>query len=176
MSSGWPNAHVCGALLTHLAEYKYLLSVDEGLDIFAIHGVGGFIGDLLTGIFAARFVPALDGVSGDSYDGGWWDRNFRQLGLQLAGALTCAVWSFVVSCILLFVINKIPGLHIRESEEHELRGLDYKYLSDVEWEDHYTNGWTTPRQQAEVSSPAGSSTESTVRHAEPVSAVPTKQE
>lgn len=114
--------------------YKYLLSVDDGLDIFAIHGVGGYVGDLLTGIFAAQFVPALDGVSGDSYAGGWWNRNFRQLGLQFAAATTCAVWSFTVSCILLFVINKIPGLHIRASEDCEVRGLDYQYLSDVDWE------------------------------------------
>lgn len=103
--------------------------------------MGGYVGDILTGIFAANYVPALDGVSGSSYAGGWWNRNFIQLGIQLAGATTCAAWAFVISCILLFVINKIPGLHIRASEEDELRGLDYKYLVDVDWEDHYTNGW-----------------------------------
>jgi len=52
-------------------KYKHLLSIDEGLDIFALHGVGGFVGDILTGFFAASWAPALDGVSGDSYDGGW---------------------------------------------------------------------------------------------------------
>lgn len=90
---------------------------------------------MLTGLFAAQFVPALDGVSGDSYAGGWWNHNWRQLGLQLAGATTCAVWSFVVSCILLFIINRIPGLHIRASEESEIKGLDFAYLSDMDWED-----------------------------------------
>ncbi|KAH6884187.1 ammonium transporter AmtB-like domain-containing protein [Thelonectria olida] len=118
----------------YAAKYKYLLSVDDGLDIFAIHGVGGFFGDILTGLFAAQFVPALDGVSGDTYAGGWWDHNWRQLGLQLAGATTCAAWSFFVSCLLLFVINKIPGLHLRASEDKELQGLDFAYLSDVDWE------------------------------------------
>lgn len=130
----------------------------------------------MTGIFAARFVPALDGVSGTSYDGGWWDRNFRQLGIQLAGALTCAAWSFLVSCILLFIINKIPGLHIRASEEHELRGLDYKYFGDVEWEDHYTNGWTTPRQQIEAAPSERSEEVAVKQQAEPVSAQAPKQE
>ncbi|KAK0609945.1 ammonium transporter AmtB-like domain-containing protein [Bombardia bombarda] len=119
----------------YAVRYKHLLGVDDGLDIFALHGVGGFMGDLLTGLFADRAIPALDGVSGASYDGGWYNRNFRQLGLQLAGALTCAAWSFFVSCILLFIINKIPGLHIRASEEHELRGLDHKYLEDVDFDD-----------------------------------------
>ncbi|KAF4339931.1 ammonium permease MEPA [Fusarium beomiforme] len=128
----------------YCVKYKYILSVDDGLDIFAIHGIGGVIGDILTGFFATHYVPALDGVSGDAYEGGWWDGNYRQMGLQLAGAVTCAAWSFVISCILLFVIGKIPGLHLRASEEHEIRGLDYKYLSDMDWEDHYMNGGITP--------------------------------
>ncbi|KAL6364432.1 hypothetical protein LRP88_01833 [Fusarium phalaenopsidis] len=127
-------------------KYKYLIGIDDGLDIFAIHGVGGVIGDILTGLFAAQFVPALDGVSGDAYAGGWWEHQWRQLGLQLAGAVTCAAWSFCISCLLLFIINKIPGLHIRASEEHEIRGLDFKYLSDVDWEDHYMNGGLTPTE------------------------------
>jgi ammonium transporter, Amt family len=115
--------------------YKYLISIDEGLDIFALHGVGGFIGDLLTGFFAASWVPALDGVSGTTYAGGWWEHNWIQLGYQLAAATTCAAWSFVVSCILLFIINKIPGCHLRVKEEDEQKGLDFKYLSDVHWEE-----------------------------------------
>ncbi|KAL6244172.1 hypothetical protein RBB50_009042 [Rhinocladiella similis] len=116
-------------------KYKYLISIDEGLDIFAIHGVGGYVGDLLTGLFAASFVPALDGVSGDSYAGGWWNRHWIQLGYQFAAATTCAAWSFVVSCILLFVIDRIPGCKLRVKEEDEARGLDFKYLSDAHWED-----------------------------------------
>jgi Amt family ammonium transporter len=116
-------------------KYKYLISIDEGLDIFAIHGVGGFVGDLLTGFFAASWVPALDGFSGDSYAGGWWEHNWKQMGYQLAAATTCAAWSFVVSCILLFVINKIPGCYLRVKEEDEVRGLDFKYLSDAHWDD-----------------------------------------
>ncbi|KAK3317565.1 ammonium transporter AmtB-like domain-containing protein [Cercophora scortea] len=133
----------------YAAKYKHLLSVDDGLDIFALHGVGGFVGDILTGIFATKTIPALDGVSGAAYAGGWWDGNFKQVGYQLAGALTCAAWSFFVSCALLFVINKIPGLQIRASEEHELRGLDHKYLEDVEFfdDDPAGSGMATPAQQ-----------------------------
>jgi ammonium transporter, Amt family len=116
-----------------------VLRVDEGLDIFAIHGVGGYVGDLLTGIFAAQFVPALDGASGTAYTGGWWNQHWRQLGLQFAGATTCASWSFFVSLILLFAISKIPGMHLRETEENELRGLDYVYIEEAgiwEHDDH----------------------------------------
>lgn len=97
------------------------------------HGVGGFVGDILTGFFAASFVPAMDGVS-NTYEGGWWDHNWKQMGYQLAAACTCALWSFIISLILLSVINKIPGLHLRATEEDELRGLDFKYLMDVDSE------------------------------------------
>jgi Amt family ammonium transporter len=114
--------------------YKYLLRIDEGLDIFAIHGVGGFVGDILTGFFAANYVPAMDGVN-NAYKGGWYNRNWKQVGYQLAAASTCAAWSFVVSIILLFIINKIPGCHIRATEDDELRGLDFKYFHDVDEED-----------------------------------------
>jgi Amt family ammonium transporter len=119
----------CASFLT--ARYKHLLRIDEGLDIFAVHGVGGFVGDVLTGFFAADYVPAMDGRS-NTYAGGWWDRNWKQMGIQLAAACTCAAWSFVVSIVLLFIIDRIPGCHIRATEEDELRGLDYKYFSDAE--------------------------------------------
>lgn len=114
-------------------KYKHLLGVDEGLDIFAIHGVGGFVGDILTGFFASKAVPALDGAS-NAYAGGWWDHNWKQMGYQLAAATTCAAWSFTISIILLFIIDRIPGLHLRASEEDEIRGLDFKYLTDADVE------------------------------------------
>ncbi|KAI0007069.1 ammonium transporter [Xylariaceae sp. FL0662B] len=131
------------AFYTRRFQHRFLPHVDEGLDIFAIHGVGGVVGDILTGFFAARWVPALDGVSGDSYAGGWWDHHWRQMGYQLAAACTCAAWSFTVSCVLLFVINKIPGLHLRATEEDEIRGLDYKYFHDRD-EEHHDVGILTP--------------------------------
>ena len=114
------------------AKYKYLLRVDEGLDIFAIHGVGGVMGDILTGFFASKNVPAMDGASiGEfEYAGGWWDQHYAQMGFQLAAAATCAAWSFCISYILLFIINKIPGCRIRVTEQEELEGLDEIYLED----------------------------------------------
>lgn len=67
------------------------------------------------------------------------------MGYQLAAATTCAAWSFVISIILLFIINKIPGCHIRATEEEELRGLDYKYFSDVEEDLVVLNGYGSAR-------------------------------
>jgi Amt family ammonium transporter len=112
-------------------KYKYLIGIDEGLDIWALHGMGGIVGDILTGFFAADFVNAMDGAT-TTNPGGWWNRHWAQMGYQLAAALTCAAWSFTISCLLLFVINKIPGLHLRVTEEEELQGLDQKYFSDCD--------------------------------------------
>ncbi|PKS11131.1 hypothetical protein jhhlp_002892 [Lomentospora prolificans] len=124
----------------YVNKFKYIISIDEGLDIFAIHGMGGVFGDILTGFFAAPFVPALDGVTVTN-EGGWYAQNFKQVGYQLAAALACAAWSFFISCLLLFVINKIPGLHLRVREEDEIQGLDQKYFSD--WEG---DGFGSPTQ------------------------------
>lgn len=46
----------------------------------------------------------------------------------------CGLGFFGVSCILLFIIDRIPGCHLRETEEDEIRGLDYKYSADADRE------------------------------------------
>jgi ammonium transporter, Amt family len=84
----------------------------------------------------------MDGVS-NTYAGGWWSKNWKQMGYQLAAATTCAAWSFVISVILLFIINKIPGCHIRATEDDELRGLDFKYFHDVEDDTLVLTGYGT---------------------------------
>jgi Amt family ammonium transporter len=153
-------------------KYKHLIGVDEGLDIFAIDGVGGFIGDVLTGFFASKTIPALDGRTNTS-TGGWWDHNWKQMGYQLAAATVCASWSFVISIILLFVIDRIPGCHLRASEEDELRGLDYKYFNDVDESMEVLHGYTTgTAMPARLGPRSGSASAEEMG----VSAVPAKQD
>ena len=103
-------------------DLKHLLRVDDGLDVFALHGVAGFAGNLMTGIFAADYVTALDGYS--VIPGGWINRNYVQLGYQLAGCVAILSYSFVVTFILLHLVNLIPGLKLRIPEEHEHKGVD----------------------------------------------------
>ncbi len=62
----------------------HLLRIDDAFDIFAQHGIGGFIGSILTGIFAQKYIPALDQTN---IPGGWLDGNWIQLAYQLA--LSC---------------------------------------------------------------------------------------
>jgi Amt family ammonium transporter len=64
---------------------KTLCKIDDAFDIFAQHGIGGFVGCVLTGIFAQKYIPALDQTT---IDGGWLDGHWIQMGYQLALAST----------------------------------------------------------------------------------------
>lgn len=92
------------------------------MDIFAVHGVGGFVGNLLTAFFAADYIAHLDGVT--IINGGWLNQHWIQLAYQLASSITGGLYSFGGTCIILFVINLIPGLKIRATEEAEVMGID----------------------------------------------------
>lgn len=71
---------VVGAFACNMALYlKHILKYDDALDVFAVHGVGGIVGNLLTGIFAQRKY------AGD-IEGGWLDGNWMQIVYQLAGS------------------------------------------------------------------------------------------
>ncbi|ANB15496.1 ammonium permease MEP2 [Sugiyamaella lignohabitans] len=115
-------------------DLKHVLRIDDGLDIFALHGVGGFIGSICTGLFAADYVAALDGLTVIS--GGWINHHYKQLGFQLAGACATLGWSFVVSAIILFAMDKIPGLHLRMHAEDEATGTDLSQIGELAmWEE-----------------------------------------
>lgn len=101
---------------------KFLIGVDDALDIFAEHAVGGLIGNILTAFFAADYIAHLDGFSVIS--GGWLNHNWIQLGYQLADSVSGGVYSFGGTCIILFVMNLIPGLSLRATEEAEILGID----------------------------------------------------
>ncbi|CAG7815992.1 unnamed protein product, partial [Allacma fusca] len=69
-----------GAICCNLAmSLKHIMKYDDALDVFAVHGVGGIVGNLLTGIFAQKWVAALDGTE---IEGGWLDGNWAQVGYQ----------------------------------------------------------------------------------------------
>lgn len=77
---------------------KYWFKVDDALDVFALHGCGGFVGALLTGLFADSRVTSFDGVT--EIPGGWINHNYIQLGYQLAAATSISAYSFVITLIL----------------------------------------------------------------------------
>src|SRR5471032_3146994 len=85
---------------------KTKLGYDDSLDAFGVHGVGGILGALLTGVFAVKDIGGADG----------------SILLQAKGVLTTLVYSGVVSFILLKVIDMVMGLRVTEEEERD--GLD----------------------------------------------------
>ena len=120
-----------GIVLRYAAKLKVIFGFDDALDAFSIHGLGGFFGNLLTGIFAQKWVAELDG---GVINGGWVDGNFVQLGYQLAGSLAIAAYSFLISYLLLMAINTIPGLQLRSSEDSEMKGVDLCEMGEVAYE------------------------------------------
>ena len=117
---------VCCNLAVHL---KRLLKFDDAVDVFAVHGVGGYVGSILTGLFAEQYIAGLDGVT--EIDGGWMNHNWIQLGYQLADATAGAAWSFCITYIILFVMDHIPGLSLRVDPEVELQGLDAAEIGEM---------------------------------------------
>lgn len=101
---------------------KGYAGIDDALDIFAAHAVGGLTGNILTAFFADNRIASFDGS--DLIPGGWINRNWIQLGYQLADSCFGLGWSLTISFILLFVIDRIPGCHFRTSDERELLGTD----------------------------------------------------
>jgi Amt family ammonium transporter len=102
---------------------KRLLGADDSLDVFGVHGVGGILGALLTGVFAA---PALDGqgifdyvankVSAEPYS------IASQVLVQAEAVVTTIVWSGVVAFVAYKVVDLLVGLRVPEEQERE--GLD----------------------------------------------------
>ncbi len=95
---------------------KHKLGYDDSLDVFGIHGVGGIVGALLTGVFATRFVTGGEDAVG------WVDGNFAQILPQIYGVLATIVWTGVLTFVILVVVRAITGLRV--SEEVERGSLD----------------------------------------------------
>ena len=92
---------------------KKMLGADDSLDVFGVHGVGGIVGALLTGVFSAG---SLGGIKGDDYS------IASQLVIQAEGVLITIVWSGVVAFICYKIVDMVMGLRV--SEEAEREGLD----------------------------------------------------
>ncbi|TSE32507.1 Ammonia channel [Tepidimonas charontis] len=95
---------------------KKMLGADDSLDVFGVHGVGGIVGALLTGVFAA---PSLGGTGAEDFS------IASQLWVQAEGVLITMVWSSVVAFIAYKIVDMAIGLRVTEEEERE--GLDITY-------------------------------------------------
>jgi len=101
---------------------KRLLGADDSLDVFGVHGVGGILGAVLTGVFAA---PSLGGTGVYDYVANAVNPDYSiaaQVWIQCQAVVTTLVWSAVVSFIAYKVVDLLLGLRVSEEEERE--GLD----------------------------------------------------
>ncbi len=94
---------------------KHLLGADDSLDVFGVHGVGGILGALLTGVFTA---PGLGGTGAEDFS------ISSQLLVQAEGVLITMVWSSVVAFIAYKIVDMVVGLRVSEEDERE--GLDIR--------------------------------------------------
>jgi Amt family ammonium transporter len=96
---------------------KRALKVDDSLDVFPVHGVGGMLGTLAAGVFAST---GLGLFSGQGYAEGMSMAN--QMGVQLLGIVAIAAYTGVLSFVLLKLVDAVIG--VRVSAEDETSGLD----------------------------------------------------
>jgi Amt family ammonium transporter len=101
---------------------KSKFGLDDSLDVIGIHGVGGLVGTICLGFFASK---AVNPAGADGLFAG----NASFLGTQLFGVAVVGVYAFVVSWILLKIINSVMGLRL--SEENEVTGLDLAEHSEA---------------------------------------------
>jgi Amt family ammonium transporter len=92
---------------------KNKLKYDDSLDVFGVHGVGGIVGAVLTGVFSAGW---LGGIKGDDYD------IAAQVWIQIEAVAITLVWSGVVSFILYKLVDAVIGLRVDADTERQ--GLD----------------------------------------------------
>jgi len=113
---------ISGALcLWGVTGLKRMIGADDALDVFGVHGVGGIVGAILTGVFAS---PSLGGTGVYDYVAnkvGDFDMSAQVIS-QLWGVGTAIVWSAVVSFVAYKIVDLLIGLRVPEDEERE--GLD----------------------------------------------------
>ena len=101
---------------------KRLLGADDSLDVFGVHGVGGVLGALLTGVFAS---PSLGGQGVYDYVANKITPDYSiagQVWIQFQGVLTTIIWSGIVSLVAYKLVDMVIGMRVAEEEERE--GLD----------------------------------------------------
>ncbi len=106
-----------------VAKVKVALGYDDSLDAFGVHGVGGTIGALLTGVFASRVInPIFKDAQGNALPVGMLDGNYHQMWNQLVGVGVAIALAIVGTFVILKVVDAVVGLRV--SSEHEVEGLD----------------------------------------------------
>ena len=103
---------------------KQRLGVDDSLDVFAVHGVGGIIGSLLLGVFLSADLGGTGYAEGTTMA--------SQVAAQFVGVGVVAIWSAVVSAVIAVLVSLVLPMRVSEDEERE--GLDLTSHGERAWE------------------------------------------
>lgn len=104
---------IAGIVCYSAVQLRKKLDWDDALDVWGVHGVGGIIGTILTGVFASSSVNGVSGlIEGDVH----------QFLIQIAGTLIASAYAFAVTMLILKCVNKV--LPVRVTAEEEEEGLD----------------------------------------------------
>jgi Amt family ammonium transporter len=106
---------LAGAVCFFAVEYVVRRTVDDALDVFGVHGVGGILGAILTGVFATTSVNSA-GVDGLLYG------NFNQVVIQTVAVVVVGLYAAVMTWVILKVLDVTMGLRVKPEEERT--GLD----------------------------------------------------
>jgi Amt family ammonium transporter len=114
-----------------VVKVKNIFGYDDSLDAFGVHGAGGTMGAILTGLFANSGINAIFGAGKAT---GFFEGNHTQLWNQLIGVAIAWAISIVGTLIILFVVDKLIGLRVSEEDERE--GLDISQHGEegYDWE------------------------------------------
>ncbi|KAF8885347.1 ammonium transporter [Infundibulicybe gibba] len=123
---------MAGTICNFATQLKFFAGYDDALDIFASHGVGGIIGNILTALFAQASVAGFDGFT--EIKGGWIDHHYVQLGYQIADSVAGFSYSFAMTTIILWIMHYIPGLRLRASEDAEILGIDDSEMGEFAYD------------------------------------------
>ncbi|MDR3141621.1 MAG: ammonium transporter [Tannerellaceae bacterium] len=110
-----------------VAWVKPKLKYDDSLDAFGVHGVGGFVGTILTGIFATQLISGEGGVQGALYG------DFHQLWVQIVCNVGAIAYSAVMTFILFKIVDKVVGLRVDKRDESI--GLDITQHGELGYND-----------------------------------------
>ena len=115
---------VAGVLCYYMvAKVKARFGYDDSLDAFGVHGAGGTIGAILTGIFATKAInPIFKDSLGNATAVGLLDGNAGQVWNQFVGVAVAWILAMVATLVILKVVDLLVGLRV--TEEQEIEGLD----------------------------------------------------
>ncbi len=117
---GLASALVCFVMVAYV---KPKLKYDDSLDAFGVHGIGGFVGAILTGVFATQVITGTGGEQGALY-GDW-----NQLWIQLAVNVAAIIYSGVLTFLLFKIVDKVIGMRVTKEEESV--GLDISQHGEI---------------------------------------------